>query len=152
MKKERNVRKMSECTFLNAKHDYNAKFFKNVIKLFILTILNVSKRPLRNLEEPLSLSTGPQTPTLPAFYLYGLTISLTSTSRLSKNPSLQKIWNTIPALSLHSTSFMPTHFSSPGFAKSSTPLNFEAIPSQFKAGIIVPIYKGKGKEPLLPGS
>ena len=33
-----------------------------------------------------------------------------------------------------------------------TIVNFEAIPSQFKVGIIVPIYKGKGKVPLLPGS
>ena len=31
-------------------------------------------------------------------------------------------------------------------------VNFEAIPYQFKAGIIVPIYKGKGKDPLLPRS
>ena len=31
-------------------------------------------------------------------------------------------------------------------------VNFEVISSQFKAGIIVPIYKGKGKGPLLPGS
>ena len=31
-------------------------------------------------------------------------------------------------------------------------VNFEAIPSQFKVGVIVPIYKGKGKDPLLPGS
>ena len=85
MTKERNVRKMSECTFPNSKHNYNVKTFKNLTKLFILTILNVSKRPLRNQEEPLSLSTGPQTPTLPVFYLYGLTIPLTSTSRLSNN-------------------------------------------------------------------
>ena len=27
-------------------------------------------------------------------------------------------------------------------------VNFEAIPSQFKVGIIVPIYKGKGKSPV----
>ena len=33
-----------------------------------------------------------------------------------------------------------------------TIVNFEAITSQFKVGIIVPIYKGKGKDPLLPGS
>ena len=33
-----------------------------------------------------------------------------------------------------------------------TIVNFEAIPSQFKVGIIVPIYKRKGKDPLLPGS
>ena len=72
MTKERNVRKMSECTFPNAKHNYNAKSFKNVIKLSILTIPNVSKHPPRNQEEPLSLSTGPQTPTLPMFNLYGL--------------------------------------------------------------------------------
>ena len=31
-------------------------------------------------------------------------------------------------------------------------MNFEAIPSQFKMGIIAPIYKGKGKDHLLPGS
>ena len=31
-----------------------------------------------------------------------------------------------------------------------TIVNFEAIPSQFKVGIIVPIYKRKGKDPLLP--
>ena len=78
MTKERNVRKMPECTFPNAKHNYNAKSFKNVTKLSILTIPNVSKHPPRNQEEPLSLSTGPQTPTLPVFYLYGLTISLIS--------------------------------------------------------------------------
>ena len=33
-----------------------------------------------------------------------------------------------------------------------TIMNFEAIPSQFKVGIIVPIYKDQRKEPLLPGS
>ena len=31
-------------------------------------------------------------------------------------------------------------------------VSLEAIPNQFKVGIIVPIYKGKGKDPLLPGS
>ena len=31
-------------------------------------------------------------------------------------------------------------------------MNFEAIPSQFKVSIIVPSYKGKEKDPLLPGS
>ena len=31
-------------------------------------------------------------------------------------------------------------------------VNFEAIPSHFKEGVLVPIYKGKGKDPLLPGS
>ena len=30
--------------------------------------------------------------------------------------------------------------------------NLEVIPSHFKEGTIVPIYKGKGKDPLLPGS
>ena len=30
--------------------------------------------------------------------------------------------------------------------------NLEVIPSQFKEGTIIPIYKGKGKDPLLPGS
>ena len=30
--------------------------------------------------------------------------------------------------------------------------NLEVIPSQFKEGTIVPIYKGKGNDPLLPGS
>ena len=58
----------------------------------------------------------------------------------------------VPTLSLHNTSFMPSHFSSPGFAMFNTIVNFEEIPSQFKVGIIVPIYKGKGKDPLLPGS
>ena len=33
-----------------------------------------------------------------------------------------------------------------------TIVNFEAIPSQFKVCIIVPIYKGKGKDPLLSGN
>ena len=33
-----------------------------------------------------------------------------------------------------------------------TIVNFEEIPFQFKVDIIVPIYKGKGKDPLLPGS
>ena len=33
-----------------------------------------------------------------------------------------------------------------------TILTLEAIPASFKAGIIVPIYKGKGKDPLLTGS
>ena len=31
-------------------------------------------------------------------------------------------------------------------------VNLEAIPSHFKEGVLVPIYKGKGKDPLLPGS
>ena len=31
-------------------------------------------------------------------------------------------------------------------------LSLEAIPASFKAGIIVPIYTGKGKDPLLTGS
>ena len=74
MTKERNVRKMSECTFPNAKRNYNVKSFKNETKLFILTIRNVSKHPLRNQEELPSSSTGPQTPTHPVFYPYGLTI------------------------------------------------------------------------------
>ena len=30
--------------------------------------------------------------------------------------------------------------------------NLEMIPSQFKKGILIPIYKGKGKDPLLPTS
>ena len=60
----------------------------------------------------------------------------------------------VPTLSPHSTSFMLARFSSPGLAKFSMLLymNLEAIPSQFKMGIIVPIYKGKGKDPLLPRS
>ena len=33
-----------------------------------------------------------------------------------------------------------------------TIVDFEAIPSQFKVGIIVPIYKCKRKDPLIPGS
>ena len=31
-------------------------------------------------------------------------------------------------------------------------INLEVIPSHFKEGIIVSIYKGKGKDPLLPGN
>ena len=31
-------------------------------------------------------------------------------------------------------------------------VNLEAIPSPFKTGVIIPIYKGKGKDPLLPTS
>ena len=56
----------------------------------------------------------------------------------------------VSTLSLHNTSFMPAHFSSPDVFN--TIVNFEEIPSQFKVGIIVPIYKSKGKDPLLPGS
>ena len=115
-----------------------------------------------------------------------------STSRLSNNPFLQKIWNTIPEveiatlvdeISILDVSFVPEEvdaainhlkrsssaspyetlspqhliFAGP-LLKSwlckvfNTIVNFEAIPSQFKVGIIVPIYKGKGKDPLLPGS
>ena len=57
------ARKMSVYLSI-AKHNYNAKSYKNVIKLFVLTIL---KRPLRNLVEPLSSLTGPPTLTLPLF-------------------------------------------------------------------------------------
>ena len=31
-------------------------------------------------------------------------------------------------------------------------VNLEAIPSPFKTGVIIPIYKGKGRDPLLPTS
>ena len=159
--------------------------------LSILTTPNVLNHPPRNQEEPLSLSMGPQTPTLPVFYLYGLTISLMSVHLDSNSPSLQKIWNTIPEVeiatlvdeeSILDVSFMPVEVnaainrlkrsSSAGpdslspqhliyagpLLKSwlcnvfNTTVNFEEIPSQFKVGIIVPIYKGKGKDPLLPGS
>ena len=49
-----------------------------LIKLFVLTTLNVFKRPFRNLVEPLSSSMDPPPLTLPLFYPYGLTISHTS--------------------------------------------------------------------------
>ena len=114
-----------------------------------------------------------------------------STSRLSNNPSLQEIWNTIPEVeiatlvdeeSILDVSFVPEEVdaalnrlkrSSSAGPDSLSPqhliyagplfrswlckifnaiVNLEAIPSQFKVGIIVPIYKGKGKDPLLPGS
>ena len=31
-------------------------------------------------------------------------------------------------------------------------VNLEAIPSPFKTGVVIPIYKGKGRDPLLPTS
>ena len=182
---------MSECTFPNAKHNYNAKLFKNLIKLFILTIRNVSKRPLRNPGEPLlingSLNSDPSS-VLPLWVDH---FSNLSTSRLFNNPSHQKIWNTIPEVeiaklvdeeSILDVSFVPKEvdaainrlkrsssagpdFLSPQHIIFAGPLlkswfckvfitivNFEAIPTQFKVDIIVPIYKGKGKDPLLPGS
>ena len=30
--------------------------------------------------------------------------------------------------------------------------DLEAIPASFKAGIVIPVYKGKGKDPLSPKS
>ena len=116
MTKGKNVRKMSECTFPNAKHNYNAKSFKNVTKLCILTIPNVSNHPPRNQEEPLLINRSPNSDPSRVLPLWADHFSNLSTSQLSNNPSLQKIWNTIPEVEIASlvdeesildVSFMP---------------------------------------------
>ena len=64
---ERKTCKKNVSVPFHCKAQLQRKVIQNVIKLFVLTILNVLKRPLRNLVEPLSLLTGPPTLTLPLF-------------------------------------------------------------------------------------
>ena len=193
MKKERNVRKMSECTFPNAKHNYNASCSCQVIQKRDQAFHSHHPKRFKTSSQKsggtsLLINGSPNSDPSCVLPLWADHFSNLSTSRLSNNPSLQKIWNTIPEAeiatlvdeeSILDVSFVPEEVdaainclkrsSSAGpdslspqhliyadpLLKSwlckvvNTIVNFEAIPSQFKVGIIVPIYKGKGKDPLL---
>ena len=101
MTKERPARKGSECTFPIAKHNYNAESFKIVIKLFVLTTLNVFKTSSQKSGETSLLinesSTSDPSSVLPVWADH---FSNLGTSHLSTNPSLQEISNTIPEVEI----------------------------------------------------